>query len=91
MTAASKGNDPEQPAAPEAIPSGDYQELRALLIRPEREEIEALKQQLSHRPDVDARSVATVLPTAVTLAADKSDRLGQAMGPTIEKALTLSV
>lgn len=91
MTAAPKDHDPERPAAPAQTPSGEFQELRSLLIRPERDDIEALKQQLSYRPEVDARSVATVLPAAVTLAADTSERLGQAMGPTIEKALTLSV
>lgn len=91
MTAASRDHDQERPAATANTSSGELQELRSLLIQPERDDIEALKQQLSYRPEVDARSVATVLPAAVTLAADKSDRLGQAMGPTIEKALTTSV
>ena len=71
--------------------TSDYQELRSLLLQPEHEEIEELKRQLVRHTDVDAQSVAAVLPAAVTIAANRAEQLGQAMGPTIESALKMSV
>ena len=54
--------------------TSDYQELRSLLLQPEHEEIEELKRQLVRHTDVDAQSVAAVLPAAVTSAANRAEQ-----------------
>lgn len=90
MTADPKDSTTD-PTSDSLQPTNSYQELRSLLLQPEHEEIEELKRQLVRHTDVDAQSVAAVLPAAVTLATSRAELLGQAMGPTIESALKMSV
>ena len=82
MTADPKDSDTD-PTSDSLQPTTPYQELRSLLLQPEHEEIEELKRQLVRHTDVDAQSVAAVLPAAVTLATSKAEQLGQAMAPTM--------
>ena len=65
-----ESNHPAPPPTAPATTSDEYQKLRSLLVRPERDDIDSLKRQLDERSAVDARSVAAVLPAAFSLASD---------------------
>lgn len=86
-----ESNHPAPPPTAPATTSDEYQKLRSLLVRPERDDIDSLKRQLDERSAVDARSVAAVLPAAFSLASEQNGDLGSAMAPTIESALQTSV
>ncbi|MGE3166223.1 MAG: hypothetical protein AB7O52_15055 [Planctomycetota bacterium] len=82
------GRGPHSPAADdEDLALG---ELRALLLAPEQERIEQLRQRLDD-PDQRARELAATLPDAVELSIRDDHRLSQALAPTVEDTLHISV
>ncbi len=67
-----------------------WRQLRSLIVGPEREHIEAV-QALLDDPVLHAESISTALPDAITLASERSDRLAEALQPSIDGALRASV
>ncbi|MEM8738376.1 MAG: OmpA family protein [Planctomycetota bacterium] len=80
--------DTAQPDLPVAAETLD--ELRQLLVGPERQELDRLKQQLAANPH-QAAQVAELLPRAVTLRTEQDDQLARALAPTVESAIQTSV
>jgi len=67
-----------------------YEELRRLLVQPERREIEAIRSRVED-PKKRAKDVASVLPEAVRASATEGDDLGRALSPTLEGAIRTSI
>lgn len=65
-------------------------ELRHLLFAPEQEELSKIKKHLND-PEQQAQSVSKVLPRAFALSIKRDERLGEALQPTIETAIKVSV
>ncbi|MBK7994073.1 MAG: OmpA family protein [Blastocatellia bacterium] len=65
-------------------------ELRHLLFAPEQEELSKIKKHLND-PEQQAQSVSNVLPRAFALSIKRDERLGEALQPTIETAIKVSV
>jgi len=66
------------------------QELRALILDPERERIRAIERKLAS-PALHVEDVAKVLPEAITRRAASDERLGAALGPLVGDAIKASV
>ena len=66
------------------------QELRALILDPDRERIRAIERKLAS-PALHVEDVAKVLPEAITRRAASDERLGAALGPLVGDALKASV
>ena len=71
-------------------PSQDYAALRRLLMGPEIEKLEALTQRVEV-PENFSERVGEVLPQAMLKSARNSDKLSEAMVPTVEEILRLSI
>lgn len=67
-----------------------WQELRDLLVDPERERIREIERKLAN-PALHVDEVARVLPEAITRRAAGDDRLGAALGPVVGEAIRSSV
>lgn len=72
----------EQPAA--------WQELRSLLVGPERERIREVEEKLD-TPWLHADEVSQLLPEAVSRSVARNDELGKALGPVVGEAIRTSV
>lgn len=82
---------PAPPVRDGAANGGDrLQELRAILLDPERERIRALERKLAN-PALHVDDVARVLPEAITRRATSDERLGDALGPVVGEAIRASV
>jgi OOP family OmpA-OmpF porin len=82
---------PAPPVRDGAAAGGDrLQELRAILLDPERERIRALERTLAN-PALHVDEVARVLPEAITRRATSDERLGDALGPVVGEAIKASV
>jgi OOP family OmpA-OmpF porin len=68
----------------------ELDELRHLLLEPEQEQIVRLQERLDN-PRFNVDDVSRVLPEAVTLRSSKDGQLTNALMPTVENALTVSV
>ena len=66
-------------------PLDQLDELRQLLIRPEREELRKLRHRLDDK-EQRTHEIASVLPEAITLSADDSDELTRALQPAFSTA-----
>lgn len=66
------------------------QELRALILDPDRERIRAIERKLAS-PALHVEEVAKVLPEAITRRAATDDRIGAALGPVVGEAIKASV
>lgn len=74
-----------------SVGGGDrWQELRALLVDPERERIREIERKLAN-PALHVEDVARVLPEAIVRRATSDDRLGAALGPVVGEAIRSSV
>jgi hypothetical protein len=71
-------------------PLDDLDELRQLLIRPEQEELRELHDRLDDK-EQRAHEIASVLPEAVTLSADRSEELTRALQPAVEGSVRESI
>ena len=71
-------------------PLDDLDELRHLLIRPEQEELRELHDRLDDK-EQRAHEIASVLPEAVTLSADRSEELTRALQPAVEGSVRESI
>ncbi|MCU0256549.1 MAG: OmpA family protein [Vicinamibacterales bacterium] len=78
---------PADPAAAAAAADQEFEDLRALLVQPEREALRRLEARLDARDS--AREVASVLPEAVA-ARGRDPRLVRALTPSVEEALLAS-
>jgi outer membrane protein OmpA-like peptidoglycan-associated protein len=75
--------------APARDPSrGEFDELRGLLLGPEREDIRQLKQSLASARS--AEDIGRVLPQAVRLASQRDRELRSALQPVIEQSIRAS-
>lgn len=90
-------NDPSaQSLSDREIDSGrsptkdELDELRHLLLAPEQTQIVKLRERLDN-PRFDADGVSQVLPDAISLRSSKDAQLSNALMPTVEEALTVSV
>ncbi len=68
----------------------ELDELRHLLLEPEQSQIVRLQERLND-PRFNVNDVSRVLPEAVTLRSSKDSQLTNALIPTVEEALTVSV
>jgi OOP family OmpA-OmpF porin len=68
----------------------ELDELRHLLLEPEQEQIVKLRERLDN-PRFNVDDVSRVLPEAVTLRSSKDSQLTNALMPTVESALNVSV
>ncbi|MGI8956882.1 MAG: OmpA family protein, partial [Chthoniobacterales bacterium] len=71
-------------------PQDELAELRRLLVRPEQEDLRKLRDRLDDR-EQRAHEMASVLPEAVTLSADRSGGLRRALQPAVEASVRESV
>ena len=71
-------------------PSQDYAALRRLLLGPEIEKLEQLSQRVDV-PENFSEKVGEILPQAMMKSARSSDKLSEAMVPTVEEILRLSI
>ncbi len=85
--AAPKGD--RQPAAPRAVQTGDFAELRSLIIGPEQRQLRTLQARLDDQ-GAHTRAVSRVLPQAILLRKD-DPQMTRALAPTVEEAITSSV
>lgn len=75
---------------PEITSGGRWQELRALILGPERERLKEVEEKLDD-PWLHADEVSRVLPEAVTRRSAQDGELGKALGPLLGEALKTSV
>jgi len=68
----------------------DFEALRHLLLKPEKEQIDDLRQQVEDS-QVTADGVSSVLAEAVRIRSANDDALGEALGPTIGNAFNASI
>ena len=71
-------------------PRAEFDALRRLLVGPEQHRLDDLAEQVRPR-DLTAEELAEQLPQAIALRSSSDDRLGRALGPTIETALRESI
>lgn len=83
-----KPTEPPQGAGDESV---DLEKLRRLLLSPEQERIETLREQVSRFEDPGPESVSRVLPEALLYGLKNDERLAGALAPTVEGALHESV
>lgn len=82
---------PAPPVRDGAANGGDrLQELRAILLDPERERIRALERRLAN-PALHVDEVARVLPEAIARRSASDQRLGDALGPVVGEAIKAAV
>ena len=67
-----------------------YDELRQLLLGPELEKLEQLTERLEN-PDEFSREIGDVLPQAMIKSAEHGEQLSEAMIPTVEEIVRLSI
>lgn len=67
-----------------------WDELRSLLLGPEQQKIEQLEGRLD-TPEVHAQELARSLPEAVRMRINEDEQLANALAPTIDETLQLSV
>ncbi len=89
------GNPPaseqrKQPGPPGVPGEAEMQELRELLVGPEKSGLQQLQQRLDD-PKLHAREIALVLPEALSLRAGESNDLVPALQGTVERILKKSV
>lgn len=93
--------DPSSPAAADVLdeagqnnhpprPDG-LTELRRLLVGPEQQEIISLRERLNQQESLLPEDVSRVLPEAVTLRAGRDKKVTEALLPTVEEAIDISV
>ena len=79
---------------PRAVPpqksTDELTELRRLLVRPEQEDLRALRARLDNK-ERRAHEVAEILPEAVTLTGRRSEELARALRPAVEDSVRASV
>lgn len=75
---------------PDATSSGRWQELRALIVGPERERLKEVEEKLDD-PWQHADEVSRVLPEAVTRSSARDGALGTALAPLLGEAIKTSV
>jgi OOP family OmpA-OmpF porin len=82
------------PETPDAPPEGDraLQELRELLVKPEQQELSALRERIDN-PASRARDVSSVVAEAIRIRCEEggSAEISNALGPPVEEALKESV
>ncbi len=84
-------NNPEPKAVPDLKTVNDeLGQLRHMLLRPEQDKLEALQQRLDD-PKQHAEDISRVLAEAVLLRNAKDKQLTEALMPTVEEALQISV
>ncbi len=66
-------------------------ELRRLLIGPEQQEINDLRERLEHQEALLPEDVSRVLPEAVRLRTSRDKKVTEALLPTVEEAIDISV
>lgn len=66
-------------------------ELRRLLVGPEQQEIHNLREQLRQQEHLLPEEVSRVLPEAVTLRSRRDKKVTEALLPTVEEAIGISV
>lgn len=81
--------EPGGPARPPADPDR-FDELRRLVVGPERRELNELKRRVDD-PTQRARDVSRVLPEAVGMHAGRESRLDKALAPIVNDAIRTSV
>lgn len=85
---------PDSPEAPDGERSPPAEEnlveLRRLLLGPWQTEVDKLKHRLDD-PDLHAGEVSAVLPAAVILSSASEGKLAEALAPTVEDILRVSV
>lgn len=91
------GASPEPPEGgrkvtrePEVASAGRWNELRALIIGPERERLREVEEKLED-PWLHAEEVSRVLPEAVVRRSAQDGELGKALGPLLGDAIKTSV
>ncbi len=91
------GASPEPPDAgrkvarePDTPSGGRWNELRALIVGPERERLREVEEKLED-PWLHADEVSRVLPEAVTRRSAQDGELGKALGPLLGEAIKTSV
>jgi outer membrane protein OmpA-like peptidoglycan-associated protein len=67
-------------------PLDQLDELRQLLIRPEREDLRKLRDRLDDE-EQRAHEIASVLPEAITLGAERKEELARALQPVVEGSI----
>jgi OOP family OmpA-OmpF porin len=72
------------------VPVNRWQELRTLLLGPERERLRRVEDKVNN-PWVHAEEVSQVLPEAVTRRSAQDGELGRALGPILGDAIKTSV
>jgi len=68
----------------------EFAALRKLLLGPEQNRIEELSEELESS-ELTVEELADSLPEAIALSGSRDDRLGRALGPTIETAMRESI
>lgn len=68
-----------------------FEELRRLLIEPEREHLKHLEQRLNNLPPIPPKEVSDALPEAVLIRTKQDKSLTHAMQPVVEEDIRLSV
>jgi outer membrane protein OmpA-like peptidoglycan-associated protein len=68
----------------------EFAALRKLLLGPEQHRIEELSEELESS-ELTAEELADSLPEAIALSGSRDERLGRALGPTIETAMRESI
>ncbi|MGH7559391.1 MAG: OmpA family protein [Gemmatimonadales bacterium] len=70
--------------------STEFQELRDLLVGPERRRLDELKRRVD-ASEITPANLAEHLPEAISLRSERDRQLGRALAPTVENALRESV
>ena len=71
-------------------PTNELDELRRLLVQPEKEKIEQISERLESREQF-AGQVSDVLPQAMLKSAEQGRQLSEALVPTVEEIVKLSI
>ena len=84
--------DPSPPVVPDhdVTPLGRWQELRTLLLDPERRRLRAVEQRLED-PGLHADAVSRVLPDALRRRGTGDRELNSALGPVVGEAIKASI
>jgi len=79
------------PSSPDVIEQDGLNELRRLLVGPEQQEIEVLRERLDQQESLLPEDISRVLPEAVTLRTRRDKKVTEALLPTVEEAIDISV
>ncbi|MBV9209247.1 MAG: OmpA family protein [Acidobacteria bacterium] len=89
------------PSSPDVLDAADennhpargdgLSELRRLLVGPEQQEIQDLRERLNQQESLLPEDVSRVLPEAVTLRTRRDKKVTEALLPTVEEAIDISV